>query len=79
MDIEEQHTRPDQCRNAVLQLWLEKYPISADWVDLADALQHMPQHVGKSNTIRSKYCKYNHKNNSNYIITTAPFKARPVK
>ena len=62
IDIEEEHTRPDQRRNAVLQLWLEKYPLSAEWVDLADALQRMPQHVGKSETIRIKYCKlfYNH-------------------
>ena len=55
---DDQSTRSDIKRQRVLEIWIEEND-NPNWTNLADALRKMPQHVGKSETIRTKYCKQN--------------------
>ena len=49
-EIERVKSRSDECRLAVLEYWI-KTDKMASWEKLSEAVRHMPQHVGLSETI----------------------------
>ena len=65
-DVEREQTRVDNRKQAMLELWLNKYE-QATWEVLGKALRNMPQHIGLSQRIM-KRCR--EKEESNYYNIT---------
>ena len=55
-EIESEKSRSDECRLVVLKKWLKSEKKDAEkpsWKKLSQAIRHMPQHIGLSETIMS--------------------------
>ena len=51
-NIGQEKSRSDECRLAVLKYWIDTDEM-ASWEKLSEAIRHMPQHIGLSETIHN--------------------------